>query len=93
MTHEKGGAQGHLDIGSRVRKAPRERKENKQTNLENGRPSDVVSEEDWEVLAGDDAQEGKHSHASVLELGLSELLEALLVGGAESDRIKVSEGA
>ena len=41
------------------------------------------------VLGEEEARDGKHSHATVLELGFTELVHLLLVGaGSEAERVK-----
>ena len=42
-----------------------------------------------EVLGEEEARDGEHGHAGVLELGLTELVHLLLVGaGSEAERVE-----
>ena len=46
-------------------------------------------EEGVEVLGEQEARDGEHGHAAVLELGLTELVHLLLVGaGREAERVE-----
>ena len=48
-------------------------------------------EERVEVLGEQEARDGEHGHAAVLELGLTELVHLLLVGaGREAKRVEAS---
>ena len=46
-------------------------------------------EEGVKVLREEEARDGEHGHAAVLELGLTELVHLLLVGaGSKAERVK-----
>ena len=46
-------------------------------------------EEGVEALGQEEARDGEHGHAAVLELGLAELVHLLLVGaGREAERVE-----